>query len=368
LEALGVATHTLAGFPSEYRAGAAARAKKIGDFGPSDPDNWDLGMADPKRVHVLWSIHANSRAALQARQDELTTTYGTAASIVHAYDAEAMHDDSGQISDRVHFGYADGISQPRIEGFDQGAEPDGQPVSPSGAFFAGHESQFEGVVFDLPDPAEFTGNGTYNAFRVLEQDVFAFERFLQQASADSGLDVEMIAAKVCGRFRDGRPLPPDARGRNEYGYADDPDGDVCPIGSHMRRANPRDGEVVQRASAHTRRIIRRGMPYGPAIAPGDTEPDGVPRGLLGNFLCGSLIAQFEAIMYDWVNLGLQHPDITGTNDPLLGANDASTSRFVIPRADDSDIVLTGFPRFIRTRAAAYTFMPSIPGLRWLAAH
>ena len=123
---------------------------------------------------------------------------------------------------------------------------------------------------------------------------------------------------------------------------------------------------MQRASAHSRRIIRRGFPYGPEIAP-DSPDDGIQRGLLGNFMCGSLIAQFEAIMYDWVNLGLQHPDITGTNDPLLGANAELTSRFVIPRPHDDDIVLTDFPRFIRTRAAAYTFIPSLPGLRWLAA-
>jgi hypothetical protein len=110
------------------------------------------------------------------------------------------------------------------------------------------------------------------------------------------------------------------------------------------------------------------VPYGPAISPGETTPDGIARGLLGNFMCASLIAQFEGIMYDWVNLGLQHPDITGTNDPVLGANDPSTSRFVIPRKGQPDIVLTGFPRFIRTRASAYTFLPSLSGLRWLASH
>ncbi|HSP28982.1 MAG TPA: hypothetical protein VLN74_10580, partial [Ilumatobacteraceae bacterium] len=53
--------------------------------------------------------------------------------------------------------------------------------------------------------------------------------------------------------------------------------------------------------------------------------------------------------------------------PILGANAALTSKFVIPRPEGDDIVLTDVPRFIRTRAAAYTFIPSLPGLRWLAA-
>ena len=379
LAALGVPGDTLAGFPTEFRQGAPQRAAKIGDIGDSAPQQWDDGMADTDRVHMIWTVHAQSIDEIRARHDELTAAFGASVALVAQYDGEAMRDERGELDDRVHFGYVDGISQPRIEGFDEGTPPDAQPVSPLGAFFAGHESQFEGVVFDLPQPAAFSANGTYNAFRVLEQDVFAFEAFLARAAVDSGLDAEMIAAKMCGRWRNGNPLPmhPDAAGPpattraarkhlNEYGYAADPDGDVCPIGSHMRRANPRDSEVVQRASAHTRRIIRRGFPYGPAIEPGTTTPDGTPRGLLGNFMCGSLIAQFEGIMYDWVNLGLQHPDITGTNDPILGANTESTSTFTMPRAGDTDTVLTGFPRFIRTRAGAYTFLPSLPGLRWLA--
>ena len=376
LTALGVPSETLAGFPTEFRAGAAARSEKIGDIGESAWREWDDGMADTSLVHMIWTIHAETLEELQARHDELTAAYGGAASVVRQYDGAAFRDADGNVDDKVHFGYVDGISQPRIDRFRDSDLPDQQPVSPLGAFFAGHESQFEGVIFDLPQPAAFAANGTYNAFRVLEQKVFEFEQYI---NGQTGLDAEFVAAKMCGRWRNGNPLalhptepgspvrdPADRKMLNDFGYADDADGDVCPIGAHMRRANPRDGEVVQRASAHTRRIIRRGFPYGPEIAPGATD-DGIQRGLLGNFMCGSLIAQFEAIMYDWVNLGLQHPDITGTNDPLLGANARLTSRFVIPRPDGDDIVLTDFPRFIRTRAAAYTFIPSLPGLRWLAA-
>lgn len=380
LAALGLPTSTLDGFPTEFRQGAAKRARKIGDVGSSAPEKWDPGMNDTSRVHMVWTAHGDADA-VQAREDELLAAFGDAVSVVQRYDGRNFyeHDETTgrrEPTDKVHFGYVDGISQPRIAGFEEGTKPDGQPLSPVGAFFAGHESQFEGVVFDLPEPKEFTGNGTYNAFRVLEQDVFAFEQFLLDAARDNGCDPEWIAAKVCGRWRNGNPLtldpdeveaPIGVDRRNDYGYFDDPLGEVCPFGSHMRRANPRDSPVVQRASPHTRRILRRGIPYGPQIEPGRVEPDGIARGLLGNFMCGSLVSQFEGIMYDWVNLGLQHPDITGTNDPVLGANEPDSSRFVIPRHDADDIVLTGFPRFIRTRAGAYTFLPSLPGLRWLGA-
>ena len=51
---------------------------------------------------------------------------------------------------------------------------------------------------------------------------------------------------------------------------------------------------------------------------GKAEPE---RGLLGNFIGASLGAQFEAMSCDWLNLSLQDPRITGSNDPITGTND-----------------------------------------------
>ncbi len=368
LAALGVPARTLAGFPTDFSHGAPARAIKIGDVGDSAPDRWDAGTDDIDKVHVVWTIHGQQSDDIDAAWNKLAAATGSSMSVVASYDGSALADN------KVHFGYVDSISQPHIESFERdNPAPDKQPVAPLGSFFLGHDSQFEDVKFDLPTPTEFVGNGTYNAFRVLEQDVFGFEAFLRRAAEETGRDPEWIAAKICGRWRNGNSLeqypdhqgePADPATRNDYGYPD-ADGSICPIGSHMRRANPRDAAIVQRAANHTRRITRRGMPYGPLIAP-DQEPDDTPRGLLGNFLCGSLTAQFEGVQYDWINLGLQHPSITGTNDVLLGANEELTSRFTIPMPDGPDLVLSGFPRFVRTRASTYTFLPSIPGLRWLA--
>ena len=106
------------------------------------------------------------------------------------------------------------------------------------------------------------------------------------------------------------------------------------------------------------------MPYGPKYAPG--EPGGIERGLLGSFMCADLSAQFEATQYDWINLGLQDPRITGSNDPLLGANEENASWFDLPTSQGS-VRLRGLPRFVRTRGGAYTFMPGISGLRWIGS-
>lgn len=91
------------------------------------------------------------------------------------------------------------------------------------------------------------------------------------------------------------------------------------------------------------------------------------RGLLGNFIGASLGAQFEAMSCDWLNLGLQDPRITGSNDPIAGANDPGTSWFDLPLKSGGTIRLWGLPRFVWTRGGAYTFLPSLSAIRFLGS-
>jgi deferrochelatase/peroxidase EfeB len=249
----------------------------------------------------------------------------------------------------------------------------------------------------LPDPPVLGFNGAFNAYRVLEQDVAAFEAFLDRgaeqllsgAAAEellpsgseetfgpgtSRLDAmrEVLAAKLAGRWRTGTPLalsphnaaPDPPVSDTAFDYSDDLEGLKCPFGAHIRRTNPRSAKIVQRVANHTRRLVRRGIPYGPRFD--RANPDGIERGLLGNFLCADLSAQFEAVQYDWINLGLQDPRITGSNDPLLGGNEEDASWFDLP-ASQGPVRLRGFPRFVRTRGGAYTFLPSISALRWIGS-
>lgn len=376
LGALGVSETTLDGFPTDFKKGPARRAGRMGDIGVSSPGNWDPNIADANIVHLLWTIHGSDTAALDAGQAELTDAFGHATQILALYDGQQME------QGRVHFGYVDGIAQPRIAGFEKSPPAaDGQTAAPIGAFFAGHSCEYEEIIYDTPSPLEFAGNATYNAFRVLEQDVFGFEEYLREQSEVVDRDPEWLAARICGRWRNGDPVelfpeaprqtvtdadgnivvPPDL---NDFTYADNL-GQRCPIGSHIRRTNPRNTPIVQKSTNSTRRIIRRGMPYGPPIVSGQAR-DEISRGLVGNFFCASLTAQFESMMQDWVNLGLQHPSITGTNDIILGANDPAASEYLIPQANAPDITLRNFPTFIRTRASVYTHMPTLTGLRWLA--
>ena len=123
-----------------------------------------------------------------------------------------------------------------------------RPLEP-GEFILGYRDE-DGVLPEAPVPP-FARNGTFMVYRKLAQDVPAFER-LVRAAADEHFDgdVELVAAKLAGRWRDGSPLmlhPWIDRGRgprevlNDFRYGGDELGRSCPLGAHVRRANPRDG-------------------------------------------------------------------------------------------------------------------------------
>jgi len=407
LRALGLPSASLSTFPAEFVEGAPGRAHKVGDVDESAPEHWCDGLGDPDNAHLMWTIHASSESGLDAATGRLVESWHQSGAFIvtSRLDGAALPDadeeavvisgkDGSQTShlgDKVHFGYRDSIAQPRFEvnGAVMGRSDD-QPATPVGAVLLGYaETSFPDVTWDSPQPKEFSDNGCYNAFRVLRQDVDAFEEFLEATAEQYSWNKEYVAAKLMGRWRNGVPLvlahdeewsQPGAgmpasisdTDLNDFDYPDysegrdDIEGRPCPLGAHIRRANPRGSRIVQRSANYTRPIVRRGMPYGPPYDP-ENPRDGRQRGLLGNFMCSSLIAQFEAVMYDWINLGLQDPRITGTNDPIIGANKPETSRFEIRLDRERSVELTGFPRFTHVEAGIYLFCPSLSGLRYLAS-
>ena len=124
---------------------------------------------------------------------------------------------------------------------------------------------------------------------------------------------ELLAAKIVGRWRDGTPLDlsPDAPTRRSSPtstattpsrYADDADGLRCPIGAHIRRANPRDGLPFEGQLVNRHRLIRRGIPYGDPLPPG-ADDDGADRGVIFMCLQASIARQFEFVQSQWLNDG-----------------------------------------------------------------
>ena len=378
LAALGLAGDALGSFPEEFVQGAVSRAARVGDVGQSAPEHWKKPLADAD-VHALLFVFAQTETALETVSERLRAQFAPG----RAFSELAVHQGLRLPGNVSHFGYRDGFSQPAIEGGPPPIIPDLLPTAPPGEFLLGYQSQYDSFTYPMPQPKALGQNGSFVAYRVLEQDCAAFERFLADASAQTGLDSELVAAKLCGRWRNGVPvslspttpspdLPPEQF--NAFDYApteqlpdayDDRRGERCPIGAHIRRMNPRHSTVAGN-SGLKRRIVRRGLPYGPPFDPANPD-DGVERGLLGLFIGVSLKDQFEFLMSDWANKGTFAPGLRGTRDPVLGDNSSSDAKFLLPVAGGPTVEITGLSRFVTCRGAAYCFLPSVTALSFLSA-
>jgi deferrochelatase/peroxidase EfeB len=386
LAALGLPAASLASFPAEFVEGAAARAEKVGDTGESSPEHWKEAFSSPD-LHILLFLFAQTDAALEQATSRLRAGYEEA----RAMSELSVCDGRSLEGNAAHFGYRDGFAQPTIEGGLPPVMPDVLPQAPAGEFLLGYPSQYTDFLYPVPAPDELGRNGSFAAFRILAQDCRGFEQFLTQAAQQTGLDRELIAAKLCGRWRNGVPLSlspdfPDERipleQRNSFDYVpgqrmpdafDDRRGYRCPLGSHIRRMNPRSS-IVAGNGGLKHRIIRRGLPYGPPYDPASPD-DGIERGLLGLFIGVSIKDQFEFLMSDWANKGAFAPGLRDTADPVIGSHtmqmaaggSSASGTFLIPaEGRKRPIELTGLSRFVTCRGAAYCFLPSATAIRYIS--
>ena len=301
LRSVGLPQESIESFPEEFLAGAAARAGDIGDTGDQGPEQW-IGAFGTGAAHAVLTVYGNSRDVVSVAVGALLASPGCAAAValLSRHDGDAING-----SNITHFGYREGLSAPTIEGLPAPLLPGPQPVAPLGEFVLGHPSQHNGFTYPVPQPALLGVNGTYFVFRISERDVAGFEQFLQSVSAQTGLSVEQVAAKLMGRWRNGVPLAlsPDTdtpaepialEKMNDFDYVDDPRGERSPIGAHIRRVNPR-GARIAGGGGDLHRLVRRGMPYGPAYDPTKGD-DGEKRGSLSLFFNVSIADQFEFVM------------------------------------------------------------------------
>lgn len=389
LRALGVSQEALRSFPDEYRHGMAARADRLGDDGANAPPRWETGLR-PGEPHVLITLSAHRPDLLAQRRAEIEARAAGEHSGVHIVHALATAVLEGPIPGSVareHFGFADGLAQPSIAGV-AADDPnrklgpwrrDGQgtpgrrrakwkPLAP-GEFVLGYPDE-AGVVAQSPvEPLR--RNGSYMVVRKLRQNVALFNRFLRNAAGGDEDEAKLLAAKMMGRWQDGTPIvnspeppeedrdpgPPD----NDFRYGGDRYGLHCPIGAHVRRANPRDSLGFSGRLTARHRIIRRGMPYGQAPVDPLVE-DGLERGLM--FVCyqADIARQFEVVQGRWLadgdafGLGEERDFLLGGEDP----NGKMTIQGYRPR------ILSPRRSFVVNRGGGYFFVPGIAALGELA--
>ena len=366
LRALGVSEASLASFPEEFRQGMPARWQVLGDTGANHPDHWVGGLASPE-LHGIAILFARDTAERQRVTGEHQASLAriSGVDVLSSLDLDAISRDYA----RDHFGYRDRISQPEIEG--TGVEPtpgSGPPIKP-GEFILGYPDE-DGPPVGLPQPETLSRNGTYMAYRRLQEHVGAFRDFLRQ-HGETPAEQEWVAAKLMGRWRSGAPLAlapekddptlaADPQRNNNFNYAQmDPVGYATPLGAHIRRMNPRDTAV----NMQRRRMIRRGATYGPALPEGAPE-DGIDRGIAAFVLCASLVRQFEFAQSVWINDPKFH-ELGNERDPIIGNQDG-TFDMTIPRRPLRKKI-TGLPAFTTVKGGAYFFLPGLKALRYLAS-
>jgi len=404
LNQLGISEPILGTFSREFIEGMAdsVRAESLGDIGANAPDAWRWGRAN---IHAMVMVYATSATIDEHVGHELAELAG-GFRVVHEQRTTHLPDH------KEHFGWRDGLSMPTIDGVPSRGHHD-HPPKPSwttplapGEFVLGYRNEY-GVQSESPtvvlasDPTNqlpYTGdrthkdlgrNGTYLVYRQYTQHVQALWRALASNTTDAEAAI-VLGTKMVGRWPNGAPIldadhdDPAKATNNEfhYGTADHNDrvGLKCPIGAHVRRANPRDQLAPDRtgsdsiAMVRKHQMIRRGRPYGRPVsetmdphelltAPADRED----RGL--HFIClvGQINRQFELVQRSWLhsaNFNGLFKD--GDSISAVRVRDANANdEFTVP-CEPVRKKYKALPAFTQLVGGAYFFLPSIAALRFIA--
>jgi Dyp-type peroxidase family len=399
-------------FPQAFQEGMAVRKGKIGDVEDSDPSKWIEPFRSTK-VHAVLLVAADSAQDLASRVNEITTSPGFQAGVdvLLQQEGRTRVDQPGH----EHFGFKDGVSQPGIRGIDLPDDPIGNPDQGHpgqdllwpGEFVLGYPTQIPTAepghdgpnrnpgVISKSGP-DWTEDGSYLVFRRLEQNVPAFSEHVASLAQQQGSSVDLMGAKLVGRYKSGCPLErrefqsepfvvsPTDPGianpalanddtlNNNFEFGDDADGTICPRAAHIRKTYPRDEQtfpepdaVNSESATQTHRLLRRGIPFGNSFAA--TEGGGAddPRGLLFLAYQADIERQFEFVQRFWVN----NPKFPGFpkgaaepgQDPIIAQSQSG------PFELDPKEPAIQVQHFVTTTGGEYFFAPSIDALRRIGA-
>ena len=394
----------------QWSANTAQRGAMPGDAAPAAltaTGHIEEQVTTPLTVHALLLLYDATEEEAERRQAEVAAAVAPlGVRIVRTLPLELRPDANGIA--REHFGFADGVSQPLPYDEAGSVLVGGAPARPDpwngvalGDFLLGHLNGHHEVApgpmapadppalaADLPPHPSAEGfldlglDGSYMVVRELRQNVGAFWRSMREGaariaasgSAPGTTDAEWLAERVVGRSTGGDLLCPGGylkqdggRPANDVGFFDrDRTGLGCPAGSHVRRANPRDGlapsadlkqTLLDAANHH--RLLRRGRKYGPACDD-PVNADDRERGLLFMCLNTDIGRQFEFVQQTWL-LNSNFATLYDETDPLVGPKGTMTIREQPLRR------IVPVETFVQLVGGDYFFLPSMAALRYLTA-
>lgn len=414
----GVEDDPLETFPIAFRHGMGnPERKRILDDRGDAADEWEWGSLK-KPVDLVIVCYAEEPGKLQTEiaavkrktnaagmkvvaELPLAVNRGPTNTKTKSSNAATGDDRSERGPAYEHFGFADGISQPIVRGTtraSRGAAP--MHLVAPGEFLFGYRDEHgfypaspsvsasrdrtailsqvrrSRLVPGLPPPPrDFGRNGSFLVIRQFEQHVDVFNDYCKKAAASAAsqtgnpaITQDWVAAKMLGRWQNGSSLVrnPDHPGRvidnNFASGAEDPQGHRCPLGSHIRRSNPRDSLGEDRDTqiniGKRHRILRVGRTYEKQ----DGKNGKVEKGLLFMCLNADIERQYEFIQQTWVSSS-SFQGLVGEKDPTIGSRDGDGT-FTIP-SWEKVTTLRDMPQFVTTKGGGYFFMPSRSALRYL---
>jgi deferrochelatase/peroxidase EfeB len=445
LQALGLEDDIIKQFSDEFIVGMSGddnRSRRLGDVGLNAPGSWQWGGL-PEQVphilpeqmpHILLLLYAKENGIKSWRKTVEGEGFSKAFQLLRQLPTQDITQDGKPIEP---FGFRDGISQPNIDWDSQQSTNlhDRNRYSnllAPGEVVLGYPNEY-GLyttrplidpendpradelpnALDEPGLKDFGRNGTYLVLRQLRQDVPGFWRFLKKTT-DSKQDkpgqltnkTKQLAEAMVGRKLDaeGTPLMPRvsekipgiSRTDNNFNYDKDPKGTQCPIGAHIRRSNPRTGDmpagvtgIIGRiktilgfgqgpdddliASTRFHRLLRRGRAYGPILAPEDAiKADALvaDRGLQFICLVANISRQFEFVQNAW-SMSSKFSGVQHESDPLLGNREPlmsgeSTDQFHRPDPAGPTQKTCQLPQFVTVLGGGYFFMPGLRALKYIS--
>ncbi|OCH94868.1 peroxidase TAP [Obba rivulosa] len=366
-----------------FDGGMLADAQDLGDQGTTSggtfTPNWIPAFKNP--VHGVILISGDSHVTTAATLLEIEKIFAVGTSNATLHEVLRLVGDvrPGDEKGHEHFGFLDGISQPAVQGVDTSPNP-GQETVSQGIILLGREG-------DTVTRPSWALDGSLIALRYLFQLVPEFDTFLKQNPIPGLPPIqgsELLGARFVGRWKSGAPiditptqdnpaLGADPSRNNDFRYAfpDDPQTqDRCPFAAHTRKTNPRADleDLSPPISTETRRIIRRGIQFGPEVsaveaATGKTVQG---RGLIFVAYQSNIVNGFQFIQHSWANntgFPIDKP-VTPGFDPIIGQATDPSSRTLSgtnPNAQSNTLALP--TQWVVPKGGEYFFSPSIPALK-----
>jgi deferrochelatase/peroxidase EfeB len=249
------------------------------------------------------------------------------------------------------FGFADGLSQPLVDGYHEppaagdsaGYVP---PLLPAERFLVGGRHPI-------------TANGSFMVW-VRFLDRAAFDAHCAAAAAHlrrygyGQATAAGVAALEVGRWPDGTPLtrrPITSRNRatdrsETFDYVQDHYGRGCPLFAHVRKMNPRTNEGGEHA------ILRRGIPF----------RERGEEGLV--FVCyqAAIERQYEWLQAYWANVRYA-PELNASPDTMISLEARNRCAVEVPLPGGGSAPMKVRNDWIQPTGGFYAFVPSIRGLR-----